>query len=190
MSISALRRINSALPVRSCGERISASGLLFFAFLAGLVLGSLLGLGYGHDSAVFSLADDSSIFGSAWPYFAMMLVFSTSYLGALGIPAVLFVRGLLFSCGVALMYSALGTQGLLLSFLGSGIPLCFLLPGMILVGADCSRCCIQLFRLRTGKGACFEELFPLRHLVLMIFLILLDAVYSAYLFPALYSALV
>jgi len=186
----ALRKISSAM-LDGPGRTGSAvrSGLLT-GFVLGLLFGFLVGLSSGKESFVPGSGITGGALGSAWMFFLLLFIFSTSYLGLVLIPALMFVRGAVFSCSVTVLYFSLGTDGLLLALLASALPMCIFLPLYVLVGEDCFRLSRRLAQLHMGRGGYCGTFFPLRHLLLVFFAILAEAAYSAYLLPWLTSVLI
>lgn len=186
----ALRKINSALFERGGRTPSAAHAGLLAGFVLGLVFGFLVGLSSGKGSLVPGTGITGGALGSAWMFFLLLLIFSTSYLGLVLIPALMFVRGAVFSCSISVLYLSLGTDGLLLGLLGSALPMCILLPVYILVGEDCFRLSRRLSQLHIGRGAYCGTFFPLRHFLLMLLAILAEGAYSAYFMPMLTSAFI
>ncbi len=168
------------------GEHTSA---LMAVFALGVVLGYFVGELSAYSPSGFVSDFPSESFGSAWAFFLLLMIFSTSYLGPFFIPCLFFLRGYLFSCSVAVLWNSMGTDGMLLALLSSAVPLCFSLPAYLVVGGVCFSFSRHLARLRFSGGGLGPE-FPLRHLLLMVFVILLDFSYSAFLLPAITNILI
>lgn len=180
-----LRRMRPALSIGGQSFCGGTARLLLLAFVLGVVFGSLVGICSG--TIGYESGGESGYMSRAWLFFLLLLIFSTSYLGVVLIPALMFFRGYLFSCSVAVLWSALGLDGLWLSALSSALPLCFLLPCYLVVGGDCFHLALRLGRIRLGRACYVGELFPARHLLALLFMILCDWGYSALLLPRLTS---
>ena len=168
----------------------SARAVLLAGFVLGLLFGFFVGISSGEESLVPGGGVTGGAFRSAWMFFLLLFIFSTSYLGLVLIPSLMFVRGAVFSCSVSVLYFSLGTDGLLFALLGSALPLCVLLPVYILVGEDCFRMSLRLIRLHMGRGGYCSPLFPLRHLLIALVAVAAEAAFSACLLPMLTSAFI
>lgn len=189
MNFSLSRMIFSGRQSLRCAKRSESASAFVALFALGVLLGYFVGDLSSYSPAGFVTDFPSEGFGSAWVFFLLLMVFSTSYLGLFFIPCLFFVRGYMFSCSVAVLWNSMGTDGMLLALLSSAVPLCFSLPAYLLVGDRCFAYSRHLARLRFSGGGLSPE-FPLRHLLLMVFVILLDFFYCAALLPVLTNTLI
>lgn len=186
----ALRKINSVLSRGRCEPDDRVERALLFSFVIGVFFGFFVGLCSGPAGLELASPGGSDRLGSAWLFFALLLIFSTSYLGLVLIPLLLFVRGCIFSCSVAVLWLSMGASGILISLLGSALPLCFLLPCYLKVGEDCFLLSRKLARLRIDGHYGGAAAFPVRHFLALLLMIVLDSVYSSYIFPVLAELLI
>ncbi len=115
----------------------------------------------------------------------LSLLFATSFIGFLFIPALSALHGFLLGSGVAVSFQADGLHGLLLACFSAGLPSLLGLPAFLLVSSDASACSIQLLRcFSRGENRPFErpERFPC-HLLAVFLLCLFEAFYFAFLLP-------
>ncbi len=131
--------------------RVSSVGLgpalllvLCAAFLAGAVLGALIGVRAPLGSGV-SIDPDGSVYGysSFWGhligcsrYHLVVLLFATSVFGAVLIPAALAFRGFVLSCAVASLAAAYPGRGVLLTAVVLGLPAAFTVPALFMLAFD------------------------------------------------------
>ena len=97
----ALRKINSALSDGMGRTSSSARAVLLAGFVLGLLFGFFVGISSGEESLVPGGGVTGGAFRSAWLFFLLLFIFSTSYLGLVLIPSLMFVRGAVFSCSVS-----------------------------------------------------------------------------------------
>lgn len=186
----ALRKISSVLSYGRAEPADRVERVLLLAFVFGVLFGFFVGVYSGPAGLEPASAGGSDSLGSAWLFFALLLIFSTSYLGLVLIPLLIFVRGCIFSCSVAVLWLSMDTIGILISLLGSALPLCSLLPCYIRVGGDCFLLSRKLACLRMDGHYAGAAAFPLRHFLVLLLMIVLDSFYSSYVLPVLTGSLI
>lgn len=120
--------------------------LLFIAFVAGAVLGSFAGTWRLTVSvAEHVLLEDGSIYGAGGffellflcsRYHLLVLIFGTSLLGVVLIPATFALRGFVLSCTAASIASSYPDRGLILTAVILGLPSLLTVPSLFIVGRD------------------------------------------------------
>ncbi|MCC8077709.1 MAG: hypothetical protein LIO60_05090 [Oscillospiraceae bacterium] len=173
----------------------SASHLLLFLFFLGILLGGTFGLfvpgvsrAAGLEAYLSAEALPQSFCAALWhggKYFLLLLFLSTSYLGVVLLPAAVFLRGCLLSCSVSALFSAGSYRGLLYSFAVCGIPALFIMPCFLFAASNAFLSARRLLFLRFRQGEGAPQQGAGRHWVVVGAFLILDALYSVYLLPAL-----
>lgn len=170
--------------------------LVSVPLLVGLMFGSIIGLFSSVPAdfcTVFSFFPEDGFsvgFSEAlWRsslFVIISLLLASSFLGFVFLPALSAVRGFLLGFGVAVSFQTEGLRGLLLALLTFGFPALLGLSAFLLVSSYCAACSIQLLRcFSRGENRPLEKpfLFP-RRIAVVFFLCFLEALYSAFLLPA------
>ena len=163
----------------------------------------LIGLFFGAVVGLFSaLPSEFASFASVFPadglsvgfpvalwrssrWIVISLLFATSFIGFLFVPALSAVYGFLLGSSVALTFQTDGLHGLLLACFSVGLPALLGLSAFLLVSSDAAACSIRLLRcFSRGENRPFErpDRFP-RHLLAVFLLCFFEAFYSAFLLP-------
>ena len=177
----------------------AAPFLLLLMLIAGIAMGSIVGMFSLHGNADMELdayAASQFLFTS-YPtallqssrFFLVLLLAATSYLGVILIPACSFVRGYLLSCSISAMYARFSFRGLKTAFLLCGVPALVVVPCFILTACDAWSASQRLLSLRFDRGSFSGDWVLLRRFPLVFLAVLLDASYSFYLLPSLFSVL-
>ena len=114
------------------------------------------------------------------------LLLATSFLGFVFVPVLSAFRGFLLGCGVAAAFQAESFHGLLLAFFSCGIPALFGLSAFLPAASGamaCSRQLLRCFSRGETRPPEISEDFP-RQLLAIAVLCLAEAVYTAFLLPA------
>ena len=151
-----LARVDIARLVRQSGELLVLF-LLCAAFLGGAAAGTALSSGefsgaesvLGGEGAVYGYDSVAGRLLSCTKYHLMTLLFSTSIVGVLLIPAALAFRGFVLACTAAYIASAYPEQGVALTLVVLGLPSLLTVPGLFVVAFD---------------GACFSSRLLAEHL--------------------------
>lgn len=119
--------------------------LLFISFIAGAVLGSLAGTRQiAVSAAEHILLDGGSIYGAdgffsllflCSRYHLLVLLFGTSLLGVVMIPAAFALRGFVLSCTAVSIASSYPNGGVALALVILGIPSLLTVPSLFVVGS-------------------------------------------------------
>lgn len=174
-------------------EDIGFIFLFVIGIIAGFLVGSLLepefALVPNIDIDAISSSKDTAYkdTGSPLLYFALLLIFSTSYLGLILIPCLFFLRGYFFSCSLTALYTSLGPEGLLFSLFSSAVPLCILLPYFFRIGSDCFALSRNLAELKFGGSGSRAAVYLYRHLLSLLPLLIIERLYAVYLLPTIIS---
>jgi len=186
----------------------SALLVLSIAFILGGLLGSILAASVsGSGSAALStyikdfltaLQSDAAqapkVFSTLWsvlrwPLIAILLSFTS--LGLIGIPALFFVRGFLFSFCVSAFVQVLGARGLLFALLLLGVESLLSIPVLFILGAQGFLMSAQVKerkgRAKTVKAPPNKPL-PLLSHALCFFLLLFCTLWELFFLPMLLSS--
>lgn len=177
----------------------NVSYLMLLMFTVGILAGAAVGLyspptalSADVESYVFTEVLPRSVWAALWGscrFFLLLLALSTSWLGVVLSPAAVLMRGYLLSCSVSVLFSAYAYRGLFYSFLISGIPALFIAPCFLVAACDAFFSSRRLLTQRFGGDHGFRSHDPMRHGIVITFLILLDTAYAFYLLPLLLGAL-
>lgn len=125
------------------------SPLLFIAFTAGAVFGSLAGTWQISVSVAENISIESgNIYGASGffgllffcaKYHLFVLFFGTSLLGVVLIPAAFALRGFVLSCTAASLASAYPDNGFLITLVILGLPSLLTVPSLFILGRDSLR---------------------------------------------------
>lgn len=122
---------------------------------------------------------------SAGRFFLLAAFFSTSYLGVVLLPSLIFVRGCILSYSVSVLFSAFSFEGLLSALFVLGVPALINVPCFLIVCCGCFESSKCLFMQR------FHALLPIKNLggvwflLLALFAIAFDCIYSLCFLPGL-----
>ena len=137
------------------GRELTALAILAAAFLAGAAAGAFAGSGelpagesiMPGDGSIYGYDTYAGLLFSCARYHLLVLLFSTSLLGVLLIPAALAFRGFSLACSAAWLASAYPDTGAVLALIVLGLPALFTVPGLF-VAAHWG----ELFSLRLLAG--------------------------------------
>ncbi len=140
--------------MRRGGELIVLS-ILAACFVAGAVAGALAGSGelpageniLPGDGSIYGYGTYAGLLFNCAKYHLIVLLFSTSLLGGLLIPATLAFRGFALSCSAAWMAEAYPETGIALALIALGLPALLTVPSLF-VAAQSG----ELFSLRLLAG--------------------------------------
>lgn len=118
--------------------------VMALAFVAGSVLGSILGTGAMGiaepvlltEGRVYAYEGFPALFLSCCGYYLAALFFASSLLGLALIPATLALRGFVLSCTAASLAAAYPGCRWALTFAVLGLPAAFSVPGLFIVGFE------------------------------------------------------
>ncbi len=117
-------------------------------------------------------------------FFVLALIFSTSYLGFIFIPLILFIRGFLFSAFLSSVYVFSYDNGFVSALVYEALPALICLPCFLLIANDCVLLSRKLFHV--GSFHCNYGRVPiLRHILISIVCLLIDYIYCIYIMPLL-----
>ena len=171
--------------------------VFLFPMLAGLLSGSILGsftttnlilqqvLSYFRPGT-----DDLSFLYSLWHSFRFLIciaILSTSMLGVFLIPLLTLFRGFLLSCSVAAAFQVQAFRGLALGAFSFGVPALFGFPAFLIASVDgwtISRDLAGYAMKRAPHSFGRKDYLP-AHLFLIVFLTILEALYTFLLLPLL-----
>lgn len=167
--------------------------LLALPFLAGLFIGSVIGLFSDAPREMLSsfglvtgFDSGKSFLHTVWyslrfPFLAAIL--ATGMLGTVMIPLLSALRGFTFACSIAAVIRPVTVSSFFFALLSMGLPALISLPAFFLTEADAfSISCKWLSR---DRSAMIQEIPFLRHLFLILLLCTADAVYIRFLMPLL-----
>ena len=176
---------------------VSLFPLLALPLLLGLVSGSFIGL-FSSETAPFldsfnSGALSGDFFAAllhALRFVLLALLFSTSFAGVFVLPVLSALRGFLLGCSVAAAFHAEAFRGLLLAFFSFGIPALLGLPAFLVASEDGAALSLLLLRFLTrgerrisGRGGDVPK-----HVLIVLLLCLVQALYSRFLLPLLVTS--
>ena len=182
------------------GREGSVFQMLLLLFLVGALIGCAAGLylpaGGLADGAAWGLLSPEtqplSFPGALWnagKFFLLLLFLSTSWLGVVLTPAAALLRGYFLSCSVAALYAAGFWKGLLCALAISGVPALFMIPCFLIACRDAFFASRRLMDLRFGRGHGAPRAPGARRAAVIAALVALNALYSAFLLPALLAKL-
>ena len=174
--------------------------MLILLFFAGALIGCAAGLylpaGGLADGAAWGLLSPEtqplSFPGALWnagKFFLLLLFLSTSWLGVVLTPAAALLRGYFLSCSVAALYAAGFWKGLLCALAISGVPALFMIPCFLIACRDAFFASRRLMDLRFGRGRAAPRAPGARRAAAIAVLVVLNALYSAFLLPVLLAKL-
>ncbi|MGN1002643.1 MAG: hypothetical protein ACI4PC_07710 [Oscillospiraceae bacterium] len=181
----------SFLPVGVSFTRSLSSAFLFILSL-GIIAGGGVGVfsSVGGSGGDISLALSGQLPAGAWAclvsagrFFLLAALFSTTYLGVLLMPALVFARGFVLCRAVSALFSAFSFRGLFGALLIYGVPALVDLPCFLIVGCACfesSRC---LFMQRFQAMPPVRSIGCLRPLLLALVSIAFSFLYTRLLLP-------
>ncbi len=182
MKIS-LRKIRSDFERR--GSEIAGDRLfiLFLLFVFGMFLGSMASSGlFVGLSLSFDIAGNVSINSL---FFLLLIFFSTSYLGCFLIPALVAIRGFLFSAIFSSVYSFSLSSAFLTALFSEALPTLIFLPCFFLVSEDCICHSRMLIQLRFRRIYAEKTVPFFRHVLLGFTILIVDYFYCIYIMPIL-----
>ena len=179
---------------------VSPFPLLALPLLLGLVSGSFIGLFSSVSSEAAPFLDSFNSGALSGDFFAALLhalrfvllalLFSTSFAGVFVLPVLSALRGFLLGCSVAAAFHAEAFRGLLLAFFSFGIPALLGLPAFLVASEDGAALSLLLLRFLTrgerrisGRGGDVPK-----HVLIVLLLCLVQALYSRFLLPLLVTS--
>lgn len=176
----------------------SAASLLLLALLAGIAVGSAVGMFSLEGGQARELQDyvasrfpHSSFFSALLESsggFLLLIFAATSWLGVAAVPILVFLRGYLLSCSVSAMYALYSFRGMAFALLLCGIPALLAVPCFYCAACDAFSSSRSLLRLRFDGASPRERSRLFRRIPLIATVVLFDAFYGYYLFPRLFDA--
>lgn len=173
--------------------------LMLLLFLAGALIGCAVGLylpagGLGGDVTAWAAPETpapsfSEALWNAGKFFLLLLLLSTSWIGVALTPALALLRGYFLSCSVAAFYAAGSGKGLLCALAVSGVPALFMTPCFLVACRDAFFAARRLMDLRFGRSRGAPRAPGARRAAVITALVVLNALYSAFLLPPLLAAL-
>ena len=168
--------------------------MVFFGVLAGAASAMLLrsGAADGTDVSGLTAALPLTLPASVWRalrFFLLLFLLGTSWLGVMLLPAAALLRGAVLGYGVASLYAVYAYRGLLAAAVIFGFPALVLLPCFLTAAGDAFSASRALASMRFGVSAPADRSGALRHALLILPLIALDAVYGFYFAPMLLQRL-
>ena len=181
------------------GREGSVFQMLLLLFLTGVLIGCVAGLylsaGEQGGGAVAWASPETqplSFLEALWnagKYFLLLLALSTSWLGVALTPAAALLRGYFLSCSVAALYAAGSWKGLLCAVAISGVPALFIIPCFLIACRDAFFASRLLLDLRFGRNHGAPRVPGARRAAVIAALVVLNALYSAFLLPPLLAKL-
>lgn len=164
--------------------------MILFGVLAGAVAAMLFRSGAAGEADISGLTAvlPPTLPRSVWRalrFFLLLFLLGTSWLGVLLLPAAALLRGAVLGYGVAALYAAYASHGLLAAAVIFGLPALVLLPCFLAAAGDAFSASRALASMRFGVSAPADRSGALRHVLLVLPLIALDAVYGFYFAPML-----
>ena len=175
-----------------------SSGLIFIVFCLGTAAGTVIGsaltspvldteLATYIENSVLSESFLSSVY-NAFFFILLALFFGTSFLGVFLIPSVVLIKAYSMSCSVAVMYSSFGLEGAICALFFIGIPSVLIIPCFLLCALDALHSSRQLYSIRFQAVVCGRENRGFfRHMIFVIPVLVLTAVYDSFLLPLILS---
>ena len=183
------------------GREGSVFQMLLLLFLAGALIGCAVGLylpaaGPGDGAAAWGFLSPETqplsfpeALWNAGKFFLLLILLSTSWLGVVLTPAAALLRGYFLSCSVAALYAAGSWKGLLCALAVSGVPALFMIPCFLIACRDAFSASRRLMDLRFGRAPGAPRAPGLRRAAVIAALVALNALYSAFLLPAILAKL-
>lgn len=174
-------------------DRIFACSFFCFAFLAGSVLGSILGLPFSGaepllDGYIFSNANATGLF-IAFVWFIrfqfISFLMGTSFLGVTLIPLLVFLRGYILSCASATIINSYPQNGIIMALIIVGIPSILSIPCFFLISTEAFFSSRRL--LRMCSGGFFRGRIRFKSLIVCIPVLFLGTLAEAELVPYIIS---
>lgn len=170
---------------------------LISSYIFVIILGIIAGGGVGVFSSISHVGEDISLYAqeyllpdgfgeclfSAGRFFFLAALFSTSYLGVILLPSLVLVRGYILSYAAAALFSAFSFKGLLCALLIYGVPAFISVPCFLIACCGCfesSRC---LFMQKFHSLPSIKSMGHVWPLLLALFAIAFESIYSSCLLP-------
>lgn len=172
--------------------------LIFIVFCLGIAAGTVIGsvftspvldteLAAYIESSVLSESFLASVY-NAFFFILLALFFGTSFLGVFLIPSVVLIKAYSMSCSVAVMYSSFGLEGAICALFFIGIPSALIIPCFLLCALDGLNSSRQLYSFRFQTAAYGRENKSFfRHMIFVIPVLVLTAIYDSFLLPLILS---
>lgn len=119
--------------------------------------------------------------------FLLSALFSTSYLGVVLLPSLVFVRGCILSFGISAMFTSYSLKGLLCALLVLGIPAFVSIPCLLIVCTYCFHASKCLFMQRFNALPTVRSVGSFLHILIAVFAVAFDCIYTCWLLPAVLS---
>jgi|GEM_PF-1925999 len=173
---------------------------LFLAAIIGAVLGSISGCLFNSGLSGFTLEGYSAQF-FVWPsfwtaaldsfkYLALAVLFSTSFLGIVLVPALALVMAYSFSCAIAALFAAYSFSALLVCFFALAVPALFLFPCLFIAYRDSFCHAKQLLEFKLSRNFAPVANRLIRDLILIVIVLVAVSLYNYFLLPNMLSTLI
>lgn len=155
----------------------------FLVFIFGLICGCLFFDRFDFCSTLYLNGMNIAVLDAV--FVVLLLLFSTSYLGSLFIPALVSSRAFLLAASVSALYSYFDSGDIIIAIYSFAIPSLIVLPCFFVFSDDCARLSRELFDLRFNCGRSAQRILFFKHFFLLVLILLFDFIYCIYFMPLL-----
>ena len=160
-------------------------------FLIGIVMGSVIGFFVDPSepmllfSSVLNLSHTFTFHAQSLCFFALAIIFSTSYLGTVSLPVLSFFRGFFFAAASAVLITS-EQSGIFSSLMYVCIPSLLSIPIFIFMACNGLRYSIKILPWKLHQHAEYDtDLFNIKAIFFILLFLTAEAVYFQMLLPAL-----